>query len=210
MANGENSLIQVRQAFGIPDSVVIIPGTIFNVGKSQIGQVQSPKWQIPGADTPDPALYRSALGTPVFTDITFLAGTYETNTKGVFKSFPKQTFYSCLLTVTQPKIIVKTQIQGRDGSVKEYIGLDDYHIQLQGMIVGANGVYPALAVSDLKKMTDAPMAIDVACTFLNMLGIHSMIVDEGGGEFAQQAGGYSYQTFNIPFISDNPQELRLT
>ena len=203
------SLNQVRSAFGIPDVVTIIPGAVFQVGKSHIGK-PADKYDVPQGTTPDAALYKSAMGTPVFADITFLEGSYETNIKGVFKTFPQQTYYAVLITVTQPKVIIKTQIQGRDGTVKEYIGLADYNIQVQGIITSANGVYPTDAVLDLKALTDAPIVIEVACTFLNNLGITQMVVDDGGAEFAQQAGSYSYQTFSIPFVSDTPQELRLT
>jgi len=198
--------LQLRRAFKIPDSIIIVPATKFNLTKTDL-KTNEQKFDIPQASPADTPLYTSKLGTPVYSNISFIGGRYETNTKGVFVEYPSLTYDAVLITVTQAKKIIKTEIQGRDGTVKEYIGMDDYVVQVNGVITGANGQHPVNEIADLKKMLDAPVPIDVACSYLQNLSIMSLVVENY--ELGQQAGGYSYQSFAITFVSDVPQELRL-
>lgn len=202
----ENKLNQIRRAFQIPDSVFIAPLTAINITKSNL-KTNEQKFEIPDNVQPDEPLYTSKLGTPVYSDISFIGGRYETNTKGVYVEYPSLKYDAVLITVTQAKKIIKTEIQGRDGTVKEYIGMDDYVVQVNGVITGDNGRHPSNEIADLKKMLDAPVPIGVACSYLQNLGVMSLVVESY--ELGQQQGGYSYQTFAITFISDIPQELRL-
>lgn len=204
---GQNQLIQIRQAFKIPESVVIRTLPVNKIFKSDIGK-PSTKYSIDQTYNGDPELYRSSLGTPVYTNIEFLEGQWETSTKGVFKQFGPMRFEAVLLTVSQAKKIIKTEIQGRNGSVKEYIGLSDYEIQINGIITGDNGQHPADDISKLKKILDAPVAVGIASTYLQNLDITSLVI--ATYEFTQEAGGYAYQTFSITCSSDVPQELRLS
>ena len=163
--------------------------------------------KIAASPAADPALYKSALGTPVVINLVFDTVTY-TNffTKQSFTTRVLQ-FDTILCTVSQAKKIIKTEIQGRDGTVKEYIGLDDYQVNINGIITGANGVHPADTVTELKKMLDAPVAIPVVSSFLNRLGIYSIVVNDYS--IPQVAGGYSKQDFSINAISDAPLELQI-
>ena len=203
----QNELTQIREAFQIPDSILIRTLPITKIFPSNIGSTQE-KFSIPNMyNIVDPSLYLSEIGTPVYTNIELLSETYETNVKGKFISTPQLRFDAILLTVSQAKKIIKTEIQGRNGSVKEYIGDDDYQVQINGVITGSNGHYPLERVSQLKQILDAPVAIPIASTYLNNLGIHSLVVESY--QLDQDAGGYSYQKFSISCISDTPQELRL-
>lgn len=211
------SLSQVRYIFNIPNSVRVLEDKEFNQLSQQPAVKQrNESFTIDKTDSRDnPLNYKSSLNTPIYTNIEFLPGTYETNTKGVFKSFgsdvdgPDRLRYeSVLITVSQSKKIVKTEIQGRDGTVKEYIGMDDYSVTVNGIIVGANGQRPLAEIAALKKMLDAPIAIEVASTYLQLLDINYLVL--AGYELDEQEGGYSYQQFSLSFISDIQQELELT
>lgn len=211
------ALSQIREAFNIPNSVLIISDKTFlaNV-PSTVQQPNDPNFQIDQTDNRDTPLdYQSLLNTPVYTNIEFLPGQYETNTKGVFKTFGSNTdgpdrlrFESVLITVSQATKIVKTEIQGRDGTVKEYIGKDDYAVSVNGIITGKNGQRPVDQILSLKKMLDAPIAIEVASSYLQMLDIHYLVLDSWS--LGENEGGYSYQTFSMSFLSDVQQELQLT
>lgn len=156
----------------------------------------------------DPAIHTSALGTPVFADITLKGGSYTDNITGKQVTFNNIQFDAVLLTVDFAARIVKTEIQGRDGTVKEYIGQDDAKISVQGVICGYNGHYPAQEISQLNAWCKAPIAKGATSTFLQNLGITSLVVEDYS--FPQIAGGYSYQTFTISCISDIPVELKIT
>lgn len=201
----DNILTQIRQAFQIPDSVIIRTVALADsqILKSSIGAPEK-KFDIPAINES----YKGSLTTPVFTDLEFQSVTYETNIKGRFITTPNIKYYTVLLGVTQAKKIVKTEIQGRDGTVKEYIGMDDYGITINGVITAGNGYSPASDVSQLKQILDAPIPIPVASAYLNNLSITNLVIESY--ELAQEAGGYSYQTFTINAISDVPVELRLS
>lgn len=202
-----NELVQIRQAFKIPESVVIRVLPITKILQTPIGQPKN-NFQVSQVDNTDPELYRSLLGTPVYTNIEFLPESYETRTKGQFRDTPRLRYEAVLLSVTQAKKIIKTEIQGRDGTVKEYIGMDDYMVQISGIITGANGHFPIDEVALLRQVVEAPVPIPVASTYLNNLGINLLVVEDA--EFSQEEGGYSFQRFTLNCSSDVPQELRLS
>ena len=155
---------------------------------------------------PDPALYNSTLGTPIFCDVTLKGGQYTDNVTGKVVSFPEIRFETILVTIDFAARIVKTDIQGRNGTIKEYIGEDDAKISFQGIICGSNGHYPALEVSKLNEWRKAPIAKGVVSTYLQNLGISDIVVEDIS--LPQIAGGYSYQTFTINCISDYPIEAK--
>lgn len=142
------------------------------------------------------------------TAIKFEGGSYATNIAGQVVTFPSIELKTALVSVTQSKVIIKTQIQGRNGTVKEYIGLDDYAVVVTGVITGENGVRPDNEVINLKKMLDAPISIDVVCKHLQDLGIHYLDVESY--DLPQSAGGVSYQEFSIVFTSSQPVQLRVS
>lgn len=156
----------------------------------------------------DAELYTSALGTPVVINLKFASVEYTDLLTGRQKFTSELTFDTVLCTVSQAKRIVRTEIQGADGTVKEYIGLDDYSVQINGIICGDNGRYPATEVNALKQMLDAPVAVPVISSFLNRLGIYNVVVMDYA--IPQEAGGYSKQDFSITALSDTPLELQIT
>jgi hypothetical protein len=85
----------------------------------------------------------SYLGTPVFSNLEFIPGEY-TDKNGakipygeILKNGRNTTFRvdTVLIDVSQEKQIIKTNIQGVSGSVKEYISKGDYQIKVRGALV---------------------------------------------------------------------------
>ena len=179
--------------FGVPTDTPVIKNDNPYVGK------------IPQGVDPDPAMYLSALGTPVVADIVFEGGTYTDDETGRQITFQSVTLATVLVAISQPKRIIRTEIQGRDGSVKEYIGMDDYQISIQGVITGTNGTYPHLEVAELHKVLKAPITIPVVSAYLQLFDIFNLVVVDFS--FDQEPGGYSKQNFIINAISDKPVEL---
>jgi len=154
----------------------------------------------------DDKIGTSAMGTPIQSNVTFQSGDYIDGNDDT-QTWDQLTYDSVLITVSQAKKIIKTEIAGKNGTVKEYIGLDDYVVQINGVICGLNGVHPKDEIAQLKKMLDAPVPIQVACPYLQNLGIMNLVVDNY--QIGQEEGGHSYQQFSITFIDDIPTELRI-
>jgi hypothetical protein len=168
----------------------------------------------------------SVLGTPVYSNLKIYGFSFTDN-QGNLQTLPNdqygsgqnantrigsnnghyQLFDSVLITLTQPIRVVKTEIQGRDGTVKEYIGKDDAQLVINIGIFGKNGVYPASEVQKLKRWLDAPLSKKITAWWLNDLGINNIVVTDY--TMPQVEGGYSYQLFSINAISDAPVEVPL-
>lgn len=162
------------------------------------------KDKIPQGVDPDPAMYLSPLGTPVVADIVLQGGIY-TNENGRLVTIRDITLATVVVAMSQPKRIIRTEIQGSDGSVKEYIGMDDYQINIQGLIAGTNGTFPFQEVAALHDICRAPITIPVVSAYFQLFDIFSLVITEF--TFDQEPGGYSKQTFTINAISDKPVEL---
>ena len=162
---------------------------------------------IPNGVQKDEPIGISELGTPIYSDITFDACSYTDN-NGRRIDVDEVNVQTVLITLDQPINIVKTVIQGRDGTVKEYIGKDDMQVTINGIITGKNGVYPLQKVNDLKAWLDAPISKGLTTWWLDNLGISNVVVSSF--QFPQTEGGYSYQVFSISAISDTPVELKIS
>jgi len=162
---------------------------------------------------PDRPLYYSELGTPVMSDLTLgdrvnLSNNAWVDGAGREQRFEPVTLATVLVTVMQSKSIITTQVQGRNGTVKEYIGLGDFDVTINGIIVGRNGVYPREQVRRLKQLLDAPVPVVVSSWYLQNLDIDTVVIKDY--EIGQQEGEYSMQRFTINALSDTPFELKLS
>lgn len=163
--------------------------------------------RVPQPVEPDPALYTSLLGTPVVIDLTLGSVTYTDFVSRRKITTTEIVLQTVLCTVSRPSILVKTQIAGRNGTVKEYISKDDHYVTINGIITGQNGVMPALDVLELKSALDAPVPLPVSSRFLNNLGVYNIVVEDVA--MPQEAGGISKQAFTISAVSDEPIELQI-
>ena len=162
--------------------------------------------QINAGQSDSSLLQKSELGTDVMADVTFMSVSW-TDQQGKLHTTKKQTFQAILIDLTFPRNIVKTEIQGRNGTVKEYIGESDAQIAFRGVITGSNGQYPTDKVQNLMRIIMSPVPIPIVCDYLNNKGIYSVVFEDR--TLSQEEGGYSYQTFSLNAISDIPIELQI-
>lgn len=155
-----------------------------------------------------PEIGVSQFGTPIYTNLVLNAIDPYVDFLGITQPGTTSNIVldTVLITIEQPIRIVKTEIQGRDGSVKEYIGKDDAKLTINGIITGVNGGYPNYDVSLLKAWLDAPVSKGVTAWWLNDLGISQVVVESYN--LPQMEGGISYQMFTINAISDIPIQLK--
>ena len=171
----------------------------------------------------------SYLGTPILDPFTFNGGNFERrNESGEIVSvpFPDErgakgvglTIPTAIIEVNQVKNIITTPIQGRDGTVKEYISKGDYMITVTGIINGQmdeqtgevrdiGNVYPTADVQKLISICEVPDSLDVTSDFLGMFLKEDSKVVITDYNIPQQIGVRNFQTFTINMLSDTPINL---
>ncbi len=196
---------------------VVVPQVVRNVTdlartfalqNVQIIQPQKQQFNIPdnSDNPPDPGLgYKSSLGTIVLVDLTFHGQTYQDESGQIF-TFPDITLEAVLINLNQTKNVVKTQIQGRKGTVKEYVGMGDYALTINAIIAGANGVYPRSDVQNMIWMMNCPNAITVTSWYLQQFNVNSIFIETYDSN--QDEGQYSRQPISITAVSDEEVNLR--
>lgn len=161
-----------------------------------------------GAKQDEPLAVSKMLGTPIYSNIIFNKGKILDN-NGIEIDFWED-FYieDCLIIVSQTKKIIVTEIQGRDGTVKEYIGLDDFQITINGRLNGDYGVNPKEDTKTLHKILSSGAPLAVTNWFLQNLDVNDIVVQSF--EIPQIEGKYSTQFFTITAMSDRVVEAKIT
>lgn len=154
----------------------------------------------------------SALGTPVILPVTVLAGRYQDGVKDgrpVFVEYPEYKLpFASIMEINLPKNIVKTKIAGRNGTVKEYIGDDDFQVRFKGLIVNDDlNNPPEQGIRDFMRIRNVPAAIEVQCELFEWLGISELVIEDGG--IFQLEGFQHVVGFTLDCVSDNAIEVKL-
>lgn len=121
----------------------------------------------------------------------------------------------CLITIFQEKNIVCTPINGKEGTIKEYISDGDYQITLD---VGLSNVdffnlenntkhqeYPLDKVAELIKFLKLDDSLIVHNDILKMFGVYNIIVK---GYTVPQETHSNRQTLSINCLSELPYEIK--
>jgi hypothetical protein len=155
----------------------------------------------------DEAVLTSMLGTPVFNALEFKRGSYDEDGSNI--DFDGLILDNIIITVGQSKTIIKTAVQGRAGTVKEFISDGDYAITVQGMITSPySSVYPQEQVNTLLKLCKAPVPLKIVSKYLQAFGIYELVIENY--DFPQREGHYNTQVFSLQCVSDTPFELELS
>ena len=148
------------------------------------------------------------LGTKIISDFTFgnpnISNTYV-DLLGNTQTYQAIVLDLVLLTVDQSKNIVKTKIQGKNSTVKEYVSDDDYTIELKGIISSNDDTYPETLVQQLINICKIPCEIPVSSSYLTKFGINNIVIEHYS--FPQVQGFSNQQEFTISMVSDEPLQL---
>ncbi len=186
---------------------IIIQAFALNNLKTQIYSGTIPKAEAKtGEIGRDKELYLSKLGGAVFSNFNVQAGTYTKN--GQNYSFDEIKIDIALFEVQYSKNVITTSIQGRDGTVKEYISDADFVVNIKGILLAPNNKFPLDEFVSLIKVLKAPVPIKVNSWYLEKFGIYNLVVT--GADFSQQPGQFSRQMFSITALSDTPIELNIS
>lgn len=163
-------------------------------------------------DEDDVAEY-SAYGTPIFMPIN-LGDSSKSNKLIQWNggAVNQMKLLCCVVDISQTRNIVKTEIQGRDGTVKEFIANGDYHVTIKGILSNdvyspsrtitqkADKKYPIEAVAHLNDICKAPTAIPIENRVLYELGIYDIVIESFS--LPSTAGRTNIQAFELNCVSD--------
>lgn len=137
----------------------------------------------------------SLLGTPVWADLIL-----KTSDADAVK------IDTVLIEVSMRKNIISTVVQGRAGTIKEYVSDGDFDVKIAGALWRPKpGEYPQREVAALIDLLKKPIALKVVSPFLQFFGIYDLVVEEWS--MPQKEGFSNLQFFEIAALSDAPIEL---
>lgn len=147
-----------------------------------------------------PAVAYSYLGTPVFSRLTLVSPEDPTL---------KLDLDEVLLEVSQSVNVVTTAINGRDGTIKEYVSAGDWNVSVRGVLVNYDDGYnaPLEKFQTLLQLCSLPLALECESNYLQLFEIFNLVVTEKS--FPQSKGFQNVQPFELSCISDKPIQLLL-
>lgn len=152
-------------------------------------------------DPEDNILATSYLGNPVYSNLIFDANSSTPENEDLIIN-------TVIMTVSQSKNIVKTQLSGRDGTVKEYINMGDYVVDIRGLLVSQfPKVKPRNEHTALKNLCEVNESLSVSSEFLRIFEITDIVVESYS--FAELEGFHNQIGFTINAVSDVPIDIQL-
>ena len=170
----------------------------------------------------DQPIKSSYLGTPIYTNVIFRLPPREYRIPNLIsEDNPQVELTNFIATVSQSKKIVTTSLvrpqsytdtpqdntlkrgQFFSGTVKEYISMGDYSIDLQGWLVGEeNMTFPGRQLSALLEYLEYPGSIPISGQFLNFFESFDQVVVKDYN-VAQQRGTFNQIPIRIRLLSDD-------
>ena len=125
----------------------------------------------------------SYLGTPIYTSLVFkaISGKDLNNIPPDVRQIVSQDLVltEVLLTINESKNIKRTALNGRDGTVKEYISDGDYSITVNGKIVSEHpNLFPKEDVKSLRSFMTLKQSLEIGNAFLSLFGITNIVVND--------------------------------
>lgn len=165
------------------------------------------------AEEADVPLATSYLGTPIYSSLAFkaLSGRDLDNLSPDQEKIVEEgiELTEILLTVTQSKNIIRTPLNGRDGTVKEYISNGDYSISVEGFIVSEQPLKkPTEQIKSLQTFLELKQSLDIGSEFLSQLGITQVVVNDYS--FHEIQGSINQVALRISLWSDTEFKIEPT
>lgn len=165
-----------KQNYVLPPRLVTHNNPAFQISRTGL-QVFKGKLFNTTEGPSDESIGTSSLGTPIYDDVTFPSGQYK-SLFGDVVGFDEVKLQSVLVVANQAKHVVKTAVQGRDGTVKEYISAGDFIISVGGVIVSETNTYPDIEVEAFRAIMEANAALSIVSSFINdSLGVGNVVID---------------------------------
>lgn len=155
---------------------------------------------VPKSEAAEPPYYTRQLKTPVWDAVKLFDN--DNPATAIFMEI-------ALVDATLPKIVKETAVQGRAGTVKEYIATGDWQLTIRGAVFSEDkNAYPLKDIDNLVKLSKLKKQIAVESQLINHIGVTNVVIKSL--VFKQQTGCMNKMAFEISCISDAPYELEIT
>jgi len=189
----DNRIVQTNKSFIISRAgLQVLKGQLINIDTGEVEQ----------------AIGTSLLNTAVLDNLLFQSGSYIPLGQTEPVPYDDLRLDAVTIEVNQEKNIIKTPIQGRNGTVKEYISDGDYTINIRGIIqeTPLKRTYPKELVKNFIEICKAQRSLVVISTFLNeYFEIQDIVIENYS--LPQVEGLRNQQPFIITASSDVPIDL---
>lgn len=146
----------------------------------------------------------SPLNTPLFDDITFPGADYIA-LDGTRVSYQTLRLVAVRFVVQQTKNIVRTQISGRNGVVKEYNATGDFIIRCEANLSELDFTFPREQALAFVGLVDVPQEVEVTSRILNQIfGINDVVISDFSLNPGNGAGNVA---INLTLESDRVFDL---
>jgi hypothetical protein len=124
------------------------------------------------------------------------------------------TFDEAVVSISGKKNIVETPMQGKKGTVKELIGIDDFEIKFVGVLSNSNDDYPEQEIQELIKLWEINEAVRMNCAFTDYFLMsnnkkNTDYVVIKSLDFPAMEGFEDIQIITMGLVSDTPFEIEL-
>lgn len=113
---------------------------------------------------------------------------------------------NAIVTVSQSRKIVTTDVQGLDGTVKEYINNGDYELTVQGTLALPGQNFPKDMINELRAYMEARQSIPIISSYLNSMQVYDIVITSWN---LQWAGFINAIPYKFTALSDKPIELTI-
>jgi hypothetical protein len=113
---------------------------------------------------------------------------------------------SAIVEVSNTKNIVTTAIQGRDGTVKEFISNGDFSVSIKGIFAYKGLDWPRDNILLFKQYMELGQSLEVTHDVLNSLGIYEVVITDWS---LNETSFVNAKPFVISALSDEAVELKI-
>jgi hypothetical protein len=114
-----------------------------------------------------------------------------------------------IIEISGSKTIIKTPIDGKEGTFKEHFAMNDYAVTIRGVAVNENNSddYPELQVRQLRTIFEKRNSVEVVCKLLSMFNIKNLAIVDFNAPPIEGAPGM--QPYEFICLSDQLSDLDL-
>lgn len=112
-----------------------------------------------------------------------------------------------VIEINQAKNIVKTPRAGKNGTIKEFMGLGDYNITIRGWLVSEIATdHPEQTTKEFYQFCKAPKEIKVSSVFLSYFDIYTIVIESF--TVRQMEGTRNIFEYEITASDETPFEIQ--